>query len=126
MANLYIYLKYRQLVKKIALLLKANMQRMFWENDRYKNQSIQVKVTNKNINSNVNNVNTTNIKAKNNVQGHSNIAVKKNVSVNKNNVQNNKKIVNVKTTQVNTNIFQTGNNLVTRPFYVVIYQQDLP
>ena len=38
------YLKYRQLVKKIALLLKANMQRMFWENDRYKNQSIQVKV----------------------------------------------------------------------------------
>ena len=106
------YLKYRQLVKKIALLLKANMQRMFWENDRYKNQSIQVKVTNKNINSNVNNVNTTNIKAKNNVQGHSNIAVKKNVSMNKNNVQNNKKIVNVKTTQVNTNISQTGNNLV--------------
>ena len=107
------YLKYRQLVKKIALLLKANMQHMFWENDRYKNQSIQVKVTNKNINnnSNVNTEITTNIKTKNNVQGHSNVAVKKNVSTNKNNMQNNKKIINVKTNQVNTNTSQTGNNL---------------
>jgi hypothetical protein len=74
--NVYIekYLKYWQLVKKIAHLIKANMKQMFWESERYKNQSIQVKVTNKNINVNMN---TTNNKIKNNVPGHSNVAAKK-------------------------------------------------
>ena len=50
------YVKYKELVKKIALLLKQNMKnKMFWENEKYNqvnsinnNQSIQVKVTEKN------------------------------------------------------------------------------
>ena len=43
------YLRYRELVKKIALLLKKNLQnKMFWENERYKNESIKEKITNKN------------------------------------------------------------------------------
>ena len=99
------YLKYKALVKKIALLLKANMKHLFWENDKYQNQSIQVKVTNKN-----NNMNTTNIKTKNNVPGQSNFAQKKNVNINKSNMQNNKKIINVKTTQINSVGY--GNNII--------------
>ena len=53
------YLKYMELVKKIAFLLKKNMKnKMFWENERYntvnidnikENQNIQVKIINKNI-----------------------------------------------------------------------------
>ena len=50
------YVKYKELVKKIALLLKQNMKnKMFWENEKYNQvnninniQSIQVKVSEKN------------------------------------------------------------------------------
>ena len=108
--NVYIekYLKYWQLVKKIAHLIKANMKQMFWESERYKNQSIQVKVTNKNINVNMN---TTNNKIKSNVPGHINVAAKKNMTTNKNNIQNNKKVINVRTTQVNNTTSTVGNNI---------------
>jgi hypothetical protein len=55
-------------------------------------------------------MNTTNIKTKNNVPGHSNFAQKKNVNINKSNMQNNKKIINVKTTQINSVGY--GNNII--------------
>ena len=93
---------YRELVKKIAFLLKKNMQnKMFWENERFKNESIQVKVINKNTsdNANVNNAN-----AKMNSHDHNaNNANKKNNNTNiKSNLQN-KKQINGKNSQINQN-----------------------
>ena len=58
------YFRYKELVKKIALLLKRHLSnKMFWENERYKKESIQVKVTNKNVIA-------TNANIKNNSLGH--------------------------------------------------------
>ena len=120
------YFRYKELVKKIALLLKRHLSnKMFWENERYKKESIQVKVTNKNnISSNAN--------IKNNSHGHNtsnaNNANKKNINNNiKANVQNkkvaNNNIKNPQTNQLNNqkkikshvtksnNINNTKNNL---------------
>ena len=89
------YFRYKELVKKIALLLKRHLSnKMFWENERYKKESIQVKVTNKNnISSNAN--------IKNNSHGH-----------NANNANNaNKKNINnsIKATILNKKV--TNNNI---------------
>ena len=93
------YIRYRELVKKIAFLLKQHMNnKMFWESERYKNQSIQVKVTNKTSSNNNLNAN-----AKNNIHSHnSTITLKKNNNI-KSNQQNqqNKKVANVKNPQMN-------------------------
>ena len=58
------YVKYKELVKKIALLLKQNMKnKMFWENEKY-NQ----------VNNNINNIQSIQVKVseKNKFQGHNN------------------------------------------------------
>ena len=93
------YIRYRELVKKIAFLLKQHMNnKMFWESERYKNQSIQVKVTNKTSTNNNLNAN-----AKNNIHSHnSTITLKKNNNI-KSSQQNqqNKKVTNVKNPQMN-------------------------
>ena len=109
------YMRYRELVKRIAHLLKISMKKMFWENERYTNRSIQVKVTNKNnneinssninvkINTNINTNNTVNANIKNNNSNeHGNAAMKKNVIKSSLQIQN-KKVINpnVKNTQVN-------------------------
>ena len=103
------YLRYQELVKRIAHLLKNNMKKMFWENERYKNQSIQVKVTNIS-NSHTDNEKSTvdNIKNKTS-SGQGTIDAKKNVNtnMNKNNTQN-KKVVNTKTNNAQVN--NAGNN----------------
>jgi len=120
------YFRYKELVKKIALLLKRHLSnKMFWENERYKKESIQVKVTNKNViakNANI----------KNNSLGHNtnnvNVANKKNINNNiKANLQNkktaNNNIKNPQAIQLNNqkknkphitnsnNINNTKNNL---------------
>ena len=95
------YYRYKELVKKIALLLKRNLtNKMFWETERYQNESIQVKVTNKNITSN-------NANIKNNSNGHdtnANAPNKKNINNNiKANIQNKKPVNTVKNQQTNQN-----------------------
>lgn len=82
------YLRYKQLVKKIALLLKRNMKnKMFWENERYNqlnnninttNQTIQVKVTEKNKSHGYNN---TQINQKKNNNIKNNVQTKKEINV---------------------------------------------
>ena len=103
------YLRYRELIKKIALLLKKNLQnKMFWENERYKNESIKVKITNKNT---PNNANT-----KMNSHDHNvNIPNKKNNNTNiKSNLQN-KKPITTKTPQINqTNNQRKGKSHITK------------
>ena len=96
------YFRYKELVKKIALLLKRNLKnRMFWENERYQKESIQVKVTNKNNSSN--NANTKNISYDQNTN-KTNIANKKNLNnYTKSNIQNKKPVNNLKNPQTNQN-----------------------
>ena len=104
------YLRYRELVKKIAFLLKKNMQnKMFWENERFKNESIQVKVINKNTLDNAN-INNANANDKMNSHDHNaNNANKKNNNTNiKSNLQN-KKQINGKNSQINQNINNNNN-----------------
>jgi len=119
------YMRYRELVKRIAHLLKISMKKMFWENERYTNRSIQVKVTNKNnnvinsnninvkINTNINtNNNTVNANIKNNNSNeHGNAAMKKNVIKSSLQIQN-KKVANpnVKNTQGNNMGHNNNNN----------------
>ena len=101
------YMRYIELVKKIAHLLKANLKnKMFWENERFKNESIQVKVINKNTsdNANVNNANVNNANAKMNSHDHNaNNANKKNNNTNIKSNLHNKKQINGKNSQINQN-----------------------
>ena len=118
------YIRYRELVKRIAHLLKISMKKMFWENERYTNRSIQVKVTNKNnnvinsnninvkINTNINTNNTVNANIKNNNSNeHGNVDMKKNVIKSSLQIQN-KKVANpnVKNTQGNNIGHNNTNN----------------
>ena len=107
------YLRYQQLVKRIAHLLKNNMKKMFWDNERYKNQSIQVKVTNIST-THVDNEKSTNDNIKNkSISGQGTIDAKKNVNVNMNKtIIQNKKVTNVKTNnpQVNNTVGSNSMN----------------
>ena len=107
------YLRYRELVKRIAHLLKHNMKKMFWENDRYKNQSIQVKVTNISTTHVENEKSTNDIIKNKSISGQSTIDAKKNVNVNVNkNIIQNKKATNAKinNAQVNNTVGTNSMN----------------
>ena len=94
------YVKYKELVKKIALLLKQNMKnKMFWENEKYNQvnninniQSIQVKVS-----------------EKNKFQGHNNQNQKKNTNIKSNLHIQNKKFDTSKNIKITQN--KKGNNI---------------
>ena len=94
------YVKYKELVKKIALLLKQNMKnKMFWENEKYNQvnninniQSIQVKVS-----------------EKNKFQGHNNQNQKKNTNIKSNLHIQNKKVDTSKNIKITQN--KKGNNI---------------
>ena len=117
------YFRYMELIRRIAHLLKQNLtNKMFWENDRYKNQSIQVKVVNKSSVANTASINT-NVKNISNDQ-NTIVTLKKNNNTIKSGLQNqpNKKIANVnaKSTQINqnnaqkkikTHTMKTNNNM---------------
>ena len=109
------YFRYKELVQKIASLLKKNLKnkenQIFQKKEtsiQNETQSIQVKVTNNNKKINMNN-------KKDNINNQNNLGLKKNVNNNsKSNLQN-KKILNIKNIQniqikKNNNLDEANNN----------------
>ena len=115
------YVKYKELVKKIALLLKQNMKnKMFWENEKYNqvnsinnNQSIQVKVTEKNKPQVHNNQNQkkNNIKSNLHIQNKK-IDTSKNIKITQNKKGNNANHINA---NVNVNVNNQKKNKSQAP-----------
>ena len=111
------YMKYMELVKKIAHLLKMNMKnKMFWENERYKQKN-----NNSNSNSNINNQNVQTIKITKNIKANTNQNVQNIILKNTSKANNikinsqNKTAQNIKSTltfqnQNNNNINNTYHN----------------